>query len=217
MGKKAVFIDLQGTLGGEGIGDIRNFTFFPFSFDAIKIINENDLLALIITNQSHISKGYFSLQEYENCAEKLRAEVYKKSLQIFLLSKEKEMENSKFIIQKEKLEIANTKFNYNSITENDLKAAEYSLESKALDLENVEKKLYIADLDIKKLLNLPYDGVKIIVNGELKMTEFTVLAIGKIVAAAIETNTEIYADTKKLEATQKTMDFTKELFRQAKI
>lgn len=65
MVKKAVFIDLQGTLGGDGEGDIRNFEFYPFSIEAIKLINENNMLAIIITNQSRIAKGYFTLKDYE--------------------------------------------------------------------------------------------------------------------------------------------------------
>lgn len=72
MLRQAVFMDLQGTLGGEGVGDIRNFSFFPFSIDAIKLINKNNMLAIIITNQSHISKGYFTIQQYEDYAKKLK-------------------------------------------------------------------------------------------------------------------------------------------------
>jgi histidinol-phosphate phosphatase family protein len=75
MGKQAVFMDLQGTLGGEGEGDIRDFSFFPFSIDAIKLINQNNMLAIIITNQSRISKGYFTLAQYDDCVENLKAEL----------------------------------------------------------------------------------------------------------------------------------------------
>ena len=64
MGRRTVFMDLQGTLGGEGSGDIRDFEFFPFAIEAIKLVNDNDMLAIIITNQSHIAKGNFTLDEY---------------------------------------------------------------------------------------------------------------------------------------------------------
>lgn len=63
---KAVFLDMQGTLGGEGLGDIRDFNLFPFSKDAIKLLNNNNLLAIIVTNQCHISKGYFTYKDFEN-------------------------------------------------------------------------------------------------------------------------------------------------------
>lgn len=75
MGKQAVFIDLQGTLGGDGIGDITGFTFYPFAIEAIKLLNKNDILAIIITNQSHIAKGYFTYETYEVHAERIRNEL----------------------------------------------------------------------------------------------------------------------------------------------
>jgi histidinol phosphatase-like enzyme len=31
-----VFLDLQGTLGGDGLGDTSNFEFYPFTIEAIK-------------------------------------------------------------------------------------------------------------------------------------------------------------------------------------
>ena len=66
MKKPAVFLDFQGTLGGEGTDDIRSFEFYPFSVDAIKLLNDNEILAIGITNQSNISKGEFTLEEFDN-------------------------------------------------------------------------------------------------------------------------------------------------------
>ena len=44
---RAIFVDLQGTLGGEGLGDVRNFDFYPFAPQAIKLINESPFLAAV--------------------------------------------------------------------------------------------------------------------------------------------------------------------------
>lgn len=63
---KAVFLDMQGTLGGAGIDDIRSFDFYPFSIGAIKKLNKNGILAIIITNQSNISWGYLSQEYFDN-------------------------------------------------------------------------------------------------------------------------------------------------------
>ena len=63
--KKAVFIDMQGTLGGNGIDDISNFEFYPFSIDAIKELNKRGILAIVTTNQSHISRGYISQKDFD--------------------------------------------------------------------------------------------------------------------------------------------------------
>ena len=64
-GRRAVFLDLQGTLGGEGLGDIRDFSFFPGAAGAIKLLNDAGLLVIVLTNQSHIAKGCFSYEEFE--------------------------------------------------------------------------------------------------------------------------------------------------------
>lgn len=73
--RKAVFLDLQGTLGGDGLGDILSFAFFPFAIPAIKLLNELGLLAIIITNQSHIAKGYFTYDDFEKRIDKLKQEL----------------------------------------------------------------------------------------------------------------------------------------------
>ena len=66
---KACFIDLQGTLGGEGLDHIVNFEFYSFSEEALKIIKSKGYKVLITTNQSSVAKGIISLNE---CNEELR-------------------------------------------------------------------------------------------------------------------------------------------------
>lgn len=75
MSRQAVFIDLQGTLGGDPLGDILNFSFYDFSIEAIKLLNKNSLLVFIITNQSNIAKGYLTMEQYENCVKELIHEL----------------------------------------------------------------------------------------------------------------------------------------------
>jgi histidinol-phosphate phosphatase family protein len=75
MIKIAVFLDLQGTLGGSGIDDIRSLEFYPFSVEAIKKLNDNRILAIGITNQSHIGKGSLTRKEYEKEFARLKNEL----------------------------------------------------------------------------------------------------------------------------------------------
>jgi histidinol-phosphate phosphatase family protein len=75
MGGKAVFLDLQGTLGGDGLGNIMDFEFYPFSVSALKIINEIDLLAIVVTMQSGISKGLFTYEDFERRVDELKHEL----------------------------------------------------------------------------------------------------------------------------------------------
>ncbi len=75
MERIAVFIDFQGTLGGGGVDDIRSLDFYPFSIEAIKLLNDNHLLAIGITNQSRISKGELSMDEYLQKLKHLKKEL----------------------------------------------------------------------------------------------------------------------------------------------
>ena len=71
----AVFLDFQGTLGGDGIDDIMSLDFYPFAIEAIKKLNDNGILAIGITNQSHIAKGKLTWKEYEKKLQQLKNEL----------------------------------------------------------------------------------------------------------------------------------------------
>ena len=73
--KKAVFLDLEGTLGGDGFGDILSFSFYPSAIPAIKMLNEAELLAIVVTNQSHISRGDFTYQDFESRMDDLKRQL----------------------------------------------------------------------------------------------------------------------------------------------
>jgi len=75
MPKIAAFIDFQGTLGGSGIDDIKSLEFYPFSIAAIKKLNESGILVIGITNQSRISKGELTWEEYEEKLQQLKDEL----------------------------------------------------------------------------------------------------------------------------------------------
>lgn len=68
---KAIFFDLQGTLGGEAIGNIETFSPYPFSKDALSLAKKKGYLNIIITNQSNIGKGYLTMESYEKAAKRI--------------------------------------------------------------------------------------------------------------------------------------------------
>lgn len=80
--RKAVFLDLQGTLGGDGLGDIMNFQFFPCSIEAIRLLNKHNILAIVVTNQSRISRGYLTISDFNNRVEDLKRELSKEETHI---------------------------------------------------------------------------------------------------------------------------------------
>ncbi len=77
MNNKAVFLDLQGTLGGDGLGDVMDFDFFPYSIEAIKLLNKNGILAIVVTNQSHIAKGLLTIHDFNKKIDVLKSELSK--------------------------------------------------------------------------------------------------------------------------------------------
>ena len=60
--KRAVFIDRDGTISEE-VGYINHparFRMFPYAAAAIKHLNDNGWLAIVVTNQAGVARGYFS-------------------------------------------------------------------------------------------------------------------------------------------------------------
>lgn len=57
--RRAVFLDRDGTLLEEGnyVSDLRQVVFFPFSVDAVRILNQSGFAVVVITNQSGIARG----------------------------------------------------------------------------------------------------------------------------------------------------------------
>jgi len=66
--QKAVFLDRDGTIN-EDVGDfcsLEKLLFINGSIDALKILQQNGFLLIIITNQTGINKKIFSEEEFLN-------------------------------------------------------------------------------------------------------------------------------------------------------
>jgi D-glycero-D-manno-heptose 1,7-bisphosphate phosphatase len=62
MKKPAIFIDRDGTISEE-VGYVNHptrFRLYPYSGNAIKKLNDNNWLAIVVTNQAGVARGYFS-------------------------------------------------------------------------------------------------------------------------------------------------------------
>ena len=76
--RPAVFIDRDGTISEE-VGYVNHpsrFRLFPYSADAIRILNNNDWLAILITNQAGVARGYFSEDVIGSVHERLKQELH---------------------------------------------------------------------------------------------------------------------------------------------
>lgn len=61
MKNSAVFLDRDGTINEEVkyLSRLEQLDLFPFTFEAIRMINESGMKAVVITNQSGVARGFF--------------------------------------------------------------------------------------------------------------------------------------------------------------
>ena len=77
MKRPAVFIDRDGTISEE-VGYINHpsrFRLFPYSAEAIRILNDNDWLAIVITNQAGVARGYFPEEMIASVHDRLKSDL----------------------------------------------------------------------------------------------------------------------------------------------
>lgn len=79
VGKRAVFIDRDGTLIEEAgyLNHLDRLVFFPYTVDAIRQLNRADLTVVVITNQAGIARGIvtedFLVEAHRHIAARLAA------------------------------------------------------------------------------------------------------------------------------------------------
>src|SRR6266550_4687480 len=74
---RAVFIDRDGTISEE-VGYINHasrFRLFPYSAAALNQLHENGYLAIVITNQAGVARGYFSEDMVQNIHRRMTDEL----------------------------------------------------------------------------------------------------------------------------------------------
>ncbi|HEY3582161.1 MAG TPA: HAD family hydrolase [Pyrinomonadaceae bacterium] len=62
MKRPALFMDRDGTISEE-VGYVNHpsrFRLFPYTAEAIKLLNDSGWLAIVVTNQAGVARGYFS-------------------------------------------------------------------------------------------------------------------------------------------------------------
>jgi D-glycero-D-manno-heptose 1,7-bisphosphate phosphatase len=59
--KPAIFMDRDGTLSHEVgyVNHVSRFRLYPWSVDAVRLINHAGWLAVVVTNQAGVARGYF--------------------------------------------------------------------------------------------------------------------------------------------------------------
>jgi D-glycero-D-manno-heptose 1,7-bisphosphate phosphatase len=59
--RPAVFFDRDGTLAHEVgyVNHVSRFSLYPWAVDAVRLVNRAGLLAVVVTNQAGVARGYF--------------------------------------------------------------------------------------------------------------------------------------------------------------
>ena len=83
--KKAIFLDRDGVINKKRTDYVKSISEFVMLKDAptaIKLLNNNDFLVIVVTNQSAVNRGYISREELENIHEFLSKQLQKQSSHI---------------------------------------------------------------------------------------------------------------------------------------
>ena len=73
--RPAVFLDRDGTLLEEAgyVDRLERLVLFPFSVDAVRLLNRSDLAVVVVTNQSGVGRGIYD-EDFVHRAHRLIAE-----------------------------------------------------------------------------------------------------------------------------------------------
>ena len=77
MKRPALFMDRDGTISEE-VGYVNHpsrFRVFPYTAEAIKLLNDSGWLAIVVTNQAGVARGYFSEDVILKIHEQLRRDL----------------------------------------------------------------------------------------------------------------------------------------------
>lgn len=82
--RKTVFIDRDGTICEEVnyLSRRADLKLFSFAAEAIRLLNENDFLVILITNQSGIARGFFDENTLVEIHEELTAQLTRQNAKL---------------------------------------------------------------------------------------------------------------------------------------
>ncbi|SPD76503.1 D-glycero-alpha-D-manno-heptose-1, 7-bisphosphate 7-phosphatase [uncultured Desulfobacterium sp.] len=74
MRRPAVFIDRDGTINEQMgyINHLSRFVMFPWSAEAIRSLNRHQYLAIVVSNQSGVARGYYPIDLVEEVHDHMR-------------------------------------------------------------------------------------------------------------------------------------------------
>lgn len=81
---KAIFLDRDGTINIDHgyVHNLKDWELIPRSIDALKILQKAGYLLIIITNQSGIGRGYYTLKDFEKINDYMLKQFSKDNIDI---------------------------------------------------------------------------------------------------------------------------------------
>ena len=75
--RRAVFIDRDGTISEEVgyVNHVSRYRVFPFAAEAVRMLNQTGRLAVLVTNQAGVARGYFKEELIGEVHARLAAEL----------------------------------------------------------------------------------------------------------------------------------------------
>jgi D-glycero-D-manno-heptose 1,7-bisphosphate phosphatase len=84
MKRPALFMDRDGTISEE-VGYVNHpsrFRLFGYTAEAVKLLNDNGWLAIVVTNQAGVARGYFSEEMIVQIHDHVRQELENESARL---------------------------------------------------------------------------------------------------------------------------------------
>jgi D-glycero-D-manno-heptose 1,7-bisphosphate phosphatase len=77
MGRPAIFLDRDGTLSQEVgyVNHLSRFRLLPYAVEAVRAINGSGRLAVVVTNQAGVARGYFPESLLHEVNDRMRAAI----------------------------------------------------------------------------------------------------------------------------------------------
>lgn len=153
----------------------------------------------------------------EENIKQLELDVYKATSNMLLIKKELLTEKGKQDILNEKYKMTEVRYKEGKLTENDVYDVKYTLDSKAIDVNRLTKKLETANLELKRLLGLNMDADLVEIKDDLVLGSKVDVDIEKVVENALNSNVDVYIKSEEFKASEKTMELTKTDYEQGTV
>lgn len=145
---------------------------------------------------------------------KINIDIEKVIYEIIFLEEQLKLEEYRYSVLNERYDILETKYSENLITQKEMDDMKFNIDSKHIDIESVKDLIVSADMKLKNLLSISFEGAPIEVTADIKYMPYKNISIDELVNQAIKNSVEIYELTQNITARETELEIVAE-FRNA--